>query len=124
MWLVWSAFHRASAAREAAEAGTVERSTVNAFALMGGNMVKVASQQFTGGEAVAVMGGCEIDLREASTAGGEAVLDVFAMWGGIEIHAPEGWVVESHVLPVMGAFENKHPRAGGRARTASWSGAW
>lgn len=116
--LVWGAFHRAGAARETAADGTVEAetlegSTVSAFAFMGGNGVKVGSQRFAGGEALAVMGGCEIDLRDASTAGGEAVLDVFAMWGGIEIHAPEGWVVESRVLPVMGAFEDNTRVRGG-----------
>lgn len=116
--LVYGAFRRTAVAREAADGTTVEGSvvegsTVNAFAFMSGNAVKVASQQFKGGEAMAVMGGCEIDLRGASTAGGEAVLDVFAMWGGIEIHVPEGWMVESRVLPVMGAFEDNTRSQGG-----------
>lgn len=117
LWLVYGAFRRASVAREAAEVGAVDKSTVNAFAFMGGNGVKVASQQFTGGEVVAVMGGCAIDLRGAVAAGGEAVLDVFAIWGGIEIYVPEGWGVESKVLPVMGAFEDNSRRRGGDGAT-------
>jgi hypothetical protein len=56
---------------------------------------------------MAVMGGCEIDLRHASLEDGQAVFDTFAMWGGIEIRVPEDWAVESHVVPLLGGFEDK-----------------
>jgi predicted membrane protein len=52
------------------------------------------------------MGGCEIDLRQAQI-NGEAAIDVFAMWGGIEIRVPEDWTVISRVTPLMGGFEDK-----------------
>jgi predicted membrane protein len=83
---------------------------LDAFTFMGGMNHRTASQEFTGGSAVAVLGGCEIDLRQASLANGRATLDTFAMWGGIEIKVPEDWAVESHVVPVLGGFEDKsHP---------------
>jgi hypothetical protein len=40
-------------------------------------------------------------------AGDAAVLDVVAFWGGIEIKVPREWTVDAHVIPLMGAFENK-----------------
>jgi predicted membrane protein len=74
---------------------------------MGGINRGTNSQAFQGGTAMAVMGGCEIDLRHASLEGGRAVFDTFAMWGGVEITVPEDWAVESHVVPLLGGFEDK-----------------
>ncbi len=114
--LVYGAFHRGAAPRQERDVENGEARvspTVSMFALMSGNVAKVVSQQFTGGDVGAMMGGCDLDLRRASTGGGQAVLEVFAMWGGIDIQVPEGWAVESRVLPLLGAFEdNTRPPAG------------
>jgi Domain of unknown function (DUF5668)/Cell wall-active antibiotics response 4TMS YvqF len=80
---------------------------LDAFTFMGGIERGTNSQTFRGGTAMAVMGGCEIDLRHASLEGGQAVFDTFAMWGGVEIRVPEDWAVESHVVPLLGGFEDK-----------------
>ena len=53
------------------------------------------------------MGGIEMDLRPASTATGDAVIDVFVMWGGIEITVPPDWAVVNHILPIMGGVVDK-----------------
>ena len=75
------------------------------------------SRDFKGGRAMAVMGGCEIDLRRASIAdGSEALIDVFVMWGGIEIKVPEDWEVVNHGSAFLGAFENKTRPLPGVAR--------
>jgi predicted membrane protein len=66
------------------------------------------ARDFKGGRAMAVMGGCEIDLRRAVIADGhEALVDVFVMWGGIEIKVPEDWEVVNRGNAVLAAFENK-----------------
>jgi predicted membrane protein len=80
---------------------------LEAFTFMGGVNRRSNSQAFTGGTAVAVMGGCEVDLRHVTLADGRAVFDTFAMWGGVEITVPEDWAVESHVVPLLGGFEDK-----------------
>jgi hypothetical protein len=86
----------------------VDRShRLDAFTFMGGIERGTNSQAFEGGTAMAVMGGCEIDLRHTSLVGGRAVFDTFAMWGGVEIRVPEDWAVESHVVPLLGGFEDK-----------------
>jgi predicted membrane protein len=86
-----------------ADSGT----TVENFAFMAGNVVRNSSQSFRGGDASAFMGGVEIDLTSARMPPDGAVLDVFAMWGAVEIRVPHGWQVESKVVPLLGAFEDK-----------------
>ena len=65
------------------------------------------SQSFRGGDLTAVMGGVGLDLRGAKLAPEGATLDVFAMWGGIELTVPEGWRVDLTVVPLLGGFEDR-----------------
>jgi hypothetical protein len=81
--------------------------TVNHFAIMAGNEVRSTSRQFAGGSLSAMMGGCKLDLTDAGTLAEGAVLDVFAVWGGIEVVVPRDWEVNSQVTPLMGAVEDK-----------------
>ena len=79
---------------------------VSAVAVLGGVARGNNSSAFRGGELTAVMGGCELDLRHAAI-DGEAVIDVFALWGGIEIRVPEDWTVVSRITPILGGVEDK-----------------
>lgn len=84
-------------------------STVSAMAVLAGVNRRSNSKTFRGGDLTAVMGGCQIDLTQA-TIEGEAVIDVFAMWGGIEIRVPQNWSVSGRVTPILGGYEDKtHP---------------
>jgi predicted membrane protein len=87
-------------------AATDSHSTVSAVAVLGGVNRGSNSKTFRGGDLTAVMGGCQIDLRNAAI-DGEAVIDVFAMWGGIEIKVPENWSVSGRVTPILGGYEDK-----------------
>jgi predicted membrane protein len=82
-------------------------SVLSAMAILGNVERRNNSQDFRGGSATSVMGRCEIDLRAAAiSSGNEPVLEVFAMWGGIEIRVPPDWTVVSHVDPIMGGYED------------------
>jgi predicted membrane protein len=83
-----------------------DNSTISAVAVLSGVARGNNSTAFRGGDLTAIMGGCEIDLRKAQIHG-EAVIDVFAMWGGIEIRVPEEWTVIGQVTPFMGGFDDK-----------------
>jgi predicted membrane protein len=86
---------------------TSSNSYVSASAILGGVERRNNSPDFRGGSATAIMGRCEIDLRAASIANPDgAVLEVFAMWGAIEIRVPQDWTVVSNVDPIMGGYED------------------
>jgi len=89
------------------DAGTADsHSTVSAVAVLAGVNRGNSSKTFRGGDLTAVLGGCQIDLRQASIEG-EAIIDVFAMWGGIELRVPENWSVSGRVTPILGGYEDK-----------------
>lgn len=112
--LVWRSLRGPRRRRAESDDPDVE---VRSFALLSGNQVRSTSAQFRSADLGAFMGGVELDLTQAKPAGEEAEIDVFAMWGGIEIRVPREWAVVSKVMPVMGAFEDKtEPIPGGASR--------
>jgi predicted membrane protein len=79
---------------------------VDIVAILGGYERRITTPDFRGGEITAVMGGCALDLR-ASAIVREAVVNVFTIWGGIEIKVPPDWTVILNGTPVMGGFAEK-----------------
>lgn len=86
--------------------GGEEDGTIDAVAVLGGCVRSVRSQNFRGGEITTVMGGSKIDLRDASISG-EAVLNVFVLWGGIELLVPTDWTVILQNTGILGGFDEK-----------------
>jgi hypothetical protein len=80
--------------------------TMSTVAILGGVSRGNNSRAFRGADVLAIMGGVQLDLRRAAIHG-EAVIDVFVMWGGIEIRVPEDWTVVSHIVPVMAGVDDK-----------------
>lgn len=95
-----------------AHGGADSSATLSGLAVLGGMHRGNNSQAFRGGDLTAVLGGCEIDLRQAAI-NGEAVIDVFAMWGGIELRVPEDWSISGRVVSILGGYEDKTRPAGG-----------
>jgi predicted membrane protein len=107
--LVWRALQRRQGATGTADAVD----SVNGFAFWSGIERKNVSKQFRGGELTAIMGGMEIDLTGAVMAGPEARIDIFVVWGGIEIRVPDTWVVIVEGTPVMGGISDESRRPSG-----------
>lgn len=57
--------------------------------------------------AVALCGGAELDFREAVLGPGVTELQIYTMWGGVDVIVPPGIHVESHGIALMGGFEHK-----------------
>jgi predicted membrane protein len=80
---------------------------VGSYAIFSSVKRKIDAQDFKGAEAVAVFGEVKIDLRKAGIAGDQAVIDVNALFGGVDIRVPENWRVEMKGAGIFGAFEDK-----------------
>jgi predicted membrane protein len=79
---------------------------VDVTAILGGLERQVVTPTFRGGEVNAILGGCTLDMRGSSIQG-EAVLNVYALFGGIEIKCPPDWTVVVHGTPILGGFSEK-----------------
>ena len=100
--LVWGGFRQ-----RALDGPSESTSRLSAFALLSGTEHKSNAPDFRGGDVTAIMGGVKIDLRQAGMKSGEAVIDIFAMWGGVEIIVPRDWTVVVQGTPILGAYEDK-----------------
>jgi predicted membrane protein len=86
--------------------GADNTSYISSFAVMSGSEHK-PTQPFQGANLGAVMGGVKLDLTGAEMQGDTATIEVFAVWGGVEIFAPRDWDVTSKVVTFMGASVDK-----------------
>lgn len=97
--------------------GNNSENVIKHVAIMSGVRRQITSKEFRGGELTAIMGGCEIDLRETDIKGEEAVIDVVAIWGGIELRVPMGWNVVVKAMPIMGGVDDKtYPSKEGKSK--------
>lgn len=80
---------------------------VRTFAILSGTELRPVSRPFRGADISAVTAGIKLDLTDARMEGDTATIEVFAFWGGIEIHVPKDWTVTSNVATFMGGFIDK-----------------
>ncbi len=117
--ILWSSLKRVGrVSSDPQPAETSGDAFISVTAVMGGFERIISSKEFRGGNVTAIMGGCDLDLRKADIKGNEAVLDVLAIWGGVELKVPDTWTVLIEGVPVMGGFsdETKHPQNVGGKR--------
>ncbi len=55
--------------------------------------------------AIGIMGGVELDFRDAMLGPGVTEVNVFAMWGAVDIIVPPEMAVEVDGIAIMGGFE-------------------
>jgi len=82
------------------------------WAVLSTRKIRNNSRDFPGARIAAFMGGCELDLTDADIAHSPAVIEVFAMWGGVEIYVPDRFEVIGEVFPFMAGFEMRSAPAG------------
>jgi len=80
---------------------------LNVWCIFSGFKRRIQAQDFKGGDIVTVFGGVQLDLRHAAINGDRAVIDVNALFGGVDIRVPENWLVTMKGVGIFGAFEDK-----------------
>lgn len=80
---------------------------MNEWAVFGGTRRRIDSQDFQGGDAFAMFGGVEIDLRKAASTRTDIVIEVNAIFGGVEVRVPETWNVVVRGAGIFGGYEDK-----------------
>lgn len=71
---------------------------------------KINSQNFRGGEITTIFGGAEIDLVECNINSEECRINLFTMFGGIEINTPENCNIVMTGVPIFGGSEIKRKK--------------
>lgn len=86
----------------------VSESNENYFdevAIFGGTERKIVSEKLQGGKITCVFGGAEIDLRGSKAQDG-GVIEIFCMFGGVELMLPEEWKVNMDATAIFGGFSD------------------
>ncbi|MBN2482204.1 MAG: hypothetical protein JXB19_10710 [Bacteroidales bacterium] len=80
---------------------------IDELAFFGGGDRIVKSQHFKGGKVTTVFGGLNYDMFRAKLAPGKNYIDVFCLFGGMKIMAPEDWNIKIRVVSIFGGFSEK-----------------
>ncbi|MDR2911733.1 MAG: cell wall-active antibiotics response protein [Alistipes sp.] len=75
--------------------------------VFGGTEQVYLDPEFRGGRIGVIFGGVKLDLRRTALPEGETWLVIESAFGGVEIDAPEGWVIEIRNESVFGGFSDK-----------------
>ncbi len=75
--------------------------------IFGGSSLRVESTDFHGGDVMALFGGIELDLRDVTVSGDGAVVQLTALFGGIEVRVPSDCRVAVNGTPILGGVDNQ-----------------
>jgi hypothetical protein len=100
----------AASAPRGARAGAPTR---RLYGILGGDTLSGPVRLGPEFRVINVMGGADLDLTDAVLAEGEVTIRVFSLWGGSNIHVPDGVQVEHHGVGVLG-WDKVEPPAEGR----------
>jgi predicted membrane protein len=77
------------------------------WSVFGGVERRIETDDFQSAYISAVFGGVKLDLRRAQIKQGRAIIDVNAVFGGVEMMVPENWTVVLEATGVFGGIEDK-----------------
>lgn len=83
---------------------------LDASAILSSLKQKVTSQNFRGGKLTTILGALDIDLGDVKLAEGSQFLDIFALFGGINIYVPRDMKVVISITSIFGGYEDKRYR--------------
>lgn len=103
---VWTVIRSLLPAREKSATGDA-RERPGSLAIFRTIEWRPEDDAFDGGQVTAVVGAYKLELDRATPVPEGAVVDVFSIWGGVEIRVPKDWALEVRVMPFMGGVDVK-----------------
>ncbi|NLY92049.1 MAG: cell wall-active antibiotics response protein [Firmicutes bacterium] len=88
-------------------ADTAPENTVDILVIFGDVERRISSPSFLGGNLTALFGGATLDLRGSEMPEGVNLLNIQAIFGGVDLIIPEGWTVEIRGIPIFGGIEDQ-----------------
>lgn len=83
-----------------------DENRINSFNMFSGLKRAIISQHFAGGQITTVFGGAEIDLRGAASTEKEILLNVTALFGGVDIAIGNHWKIVMSGTPLFGGMDD------------------
>jgi predicted membrane protein len=80
---------------------------IDSFEIFSGASKKINSNNFRGGKITSIMAGPEFDFTDSILAEGTNILDITAIFGGIELVVPNEWNVIINVTAIFGGVDDK-----------------
>ena len=80
------------------------------YGILGGDTVSGRVRLGSEARVINVMGGADLDLTDAVLSAGEVTIRVFSIWGGSNIHVPDGVHVEHHGWESWVGTSSSRPR--------------
>ncbi len=85
----------------------LEIDMIDSFEVFSGGTKKIRSNNFRGGKITCIFAGPEFDFYDCSLAEGTNILDITAVFGGIELVIPNDWNVIINVTSIFGGIDDK-----------------
>ena len=85
----------------------LEIDMIDSFEVFSGGTKKIRSNNFRGGKITSIFAGPEFDFYDCSLAEGTNLLDITAVFGGIELVIPNDWNVIINVTSIFGGIDDK-----------------
>ncbi len=86
---------------------THEENLIDEVAIFSGNIKRVESENFEGGEITSIFGGSELYFNNCKIAPEGAVIELTNIFGGTKIVVPRNWNVKIEVTSILGGFADK-----------------
>jgi hypothetical protein len=83
------------------------------YGIFGGDTLSGRVRLGSEARVINLIGGADLDLTDAVLTEGEVTIRVFSIWGGSNIHVPDGVHVEHHGVGILG-WDKVEPPAEGR----------
>jgi predicted membrane protein len=85
----------------------ISNDVLEEIVIFSGNIKRVESDNFKGGEIVSIFGGSELYFNNSKISREGAILEIVNIFGGTKLVIPRNWNVKIEVVSILGGFADK-----------------